>query len=105
MDVSRPYPAKGQAQKTACRNSANRLPYMIAEKGQRTKDEKAYNMKRSCLKKASSFCSICKARAKNEKPGKTIYKIVNSTRKPQASASALSLHEGHFFCKGALSHL
>jgi hypothetical protein len=56
--------------KTACRNSANRLPYMIAEKGQRTKDEKAYNMKRSCLKKASSFCSICKARAKKRKTWK-----------------------------------
>jgi hypothetical protein len=48
----------------------NRLPYMIAEKGQRASDKKAYNMKRSCLKKASSFCSICKPYAKKRKTWK-----------------------------------
>jgi hypothetical protein len=33
VDVSRPYQTKRTSAKTACRNSANRLLYMIAEKG------------------------------------------------------------------------
>jgi hypothetical protein len=67
-DHTRP---KGQAQK--------RLPDKERNERQkdkeRTKDEKAYNMKRSCLKKASSFCSICKPYAKNEKPWKLFTKL------------------------------